>query len=355
MTRKYLASALIICYLLTAVHVTVPRGQTSQRILHQPVTEAQEKQAIIISAEIEGSQAGVLMYIMLRRAGKQDYVSVPMSPVEEGMMQGEIPAKWVTTGGLDYYLRLQDPAGRMLARYPEDGSPVSIIVSSPQPKGEVVQEVPAEESAGTPVGIPPAPAPAVSTQTEPEPEPLTIVHQPMTEAVAQEPLNLEAGLTGPSPGALVYIMYRKTGEKDFHSASMTRDSQGVYSGQIPAKSVTTQGLEYFLRAVDPIGKDLARYPQDDSVVDLMPDPATVPAAVAEQLSVDEQSPPVAPEKPVIVMEEGKKKSGLKTWHWMGLGALAVAGIAVVAMSGGDGNGSDGRKPLSKLPDPPEHP
>jgi hypothetical protein len=245
MARRSLIAGLIVLHLLTIVHVTAPGAQEEWHIRHQEVLSAQPNQPIGIEAELEGRTTGILMYIMARKTGQKDFRSFAMSAAGGALFQGRIPAKWVTTEGLEYYIRLQDPIGRLLARYPEDETFIDVTVSAGEP----------EEMAEEPAAAP----------EEPETTP-----DEMAEAPPGEPE--------------------------------------------PEKTVAET-------------------------------PPRKPAV--------EEEPAVPPEKPEIVMEE--KKGGLKTWHWMGLGALAVVGIAAVAMSGGDDGGGDGRTPANDLPDPPDHP
>jgi hypothetical protein len=284
MTRRLLTAALIVLHVLTIVHVASPRAQEGWLIRHQPVTSAQTEEPIVIRAELEGTTAGVLMYIMARKVGKKDFSSFPMTLSKEHLFEGQIPAKWSTTEGLEYYLRLQDPVGRMLARYPEDESFISIAISTPEPE-EIVS--PPEEVAPEPkpeaepvegeAAVPPSPEPV----TVPAEEPRQEAAAPPQEATPEEPKPAVETPTEPSP------------EKE------------------------------------------------------------VAEAPSLEAAPEEPQPTTPVEKPTIVTEE--KKGGLKTWHWLGLGALAVVGIAAVAMSGGDGNGGDGHRPSASLPDPPDHP
>jgi hypothetical protein len=197
-------------------------------------------------------------------------------------------------------------------------------------------------------------------------EKIGIVYQPIFEAVAGEPLVLRAGLTGPAEGKLVSIMYRKMGQDDFRSSSMNGLGDLAFEGRIPARAVTPEGLEYYLRIVDTVGNELSRYPEDGSFLSVVPSPAEVPEEVAiPEPELTEETPaveapaepapaPVAEEKPAIIMEE-PPKTGLQRWHWMGLGAVALVGIAVVAFSGGGDDGGNGRPTDTKLPDPPDRP
>lgn len=279
MTRRTIVAGLIVLHLLTIAQVTGLYAQEEWVIRHQPVVSAQPDQPIEIAAELEGRTTGVLMYIMTRKAGQKDFRSFAMSATGGSTFEGQIPAKWADTEGLEYYLRLQDPIGRQLARYPEDETFISILISVAE----------AEEMA----------APADESETEPEieqAEEMPVTPPAVPPVIPQE----EEAVEEPEPEAV------------------------------------------------PEEEEAAEAPEPEAIAEeeeIAESPVRQPIA--------EEKPTVPPKKPEIVMEE--KKGGLQTWHWLGLGALAVVGIAAVAMSGGDDDGGDGRTPSSKLPDPPDRP
>jgi len=274
MARRSITAGLIVLHLLTVVHLTGAYAQEEWSIRHQPVISAQPDTPIEIGAELEGRATGVLMYLMARKTGQKDFRSFPMSAAGDDLFEGQIPAKFSTIEGLEYYLRLQDPVGRMLARYPEDETFISIIISAAQP----------EEMASPP------------EETEPEAEP--------------EPEQVEGKEAVPP---VTPPMAPKEEETEAVAAPVPAEEEAVETAALPEEEI----------------------------------------AEAPQPVIGEEEPTVPPEKPDIIMEE--KKGGLQTWHWLGLGALAVVGIAAVAMSGGDDGGGNGRTPSSKLPDPPDHP
>jgi hypothetical protein len=301
MARRTLTAALIVLHLLTFVHLSGLHAQEDWMISHQPVLSAQPDQPISIAADLEGRATGVLMYIMARKADQKDFRSFTMSAVGDGLFEGQIPAKWVTAEGVEYYLRLQDPTGRMLARYPEDETFISIAVSVAQP-----------EETTAPAG-----------EAEPEPE-----SQPQEEEA-------EGEITAPPGMPPVAPMEQAEGEITAPPG-------------MPPTAPMEQAKEIAAPVPEPEAlpeEEVAETPEPEA----MPEPEV---AAPPHKPVVEEEPTVPPEKPEIVMEE--KKGGLQTWHWLGLGALAVVGIAAVAMSGGDDGGNGGRS-STKLPDPPDHP
>jgi len=347
----------MIVFHLCAVLCTVPlQAQEDLKIVHQPVIEAAVQKAISVTAELTGSAAGKLMYIMYRHVGKKNFASTSMENTGDSKFAGEIPYKKVNSEGLEYYVRVLDPVGNQLARYPVDGSYISVTVSPAESAeemnlsgdevavaktvvaGETSKEIPKSEGMTSP-------------QISPKAESRSIVHQPVTESNAEQTISLTAELDGSLAGKMVYIMYRKTGEKDFGSVSMKNVDENAFAGEIPSKKVTPEGLEYYLRVIDPIGNQLARYPADESYIIV----SVIPVKEVQELTLpEEETVTLAEEKPVIVPEK-QKKTGLKKWHWIGIGSLVVVGIAAIAMSGGGGDGRNGGQTYTKLPDPPDRP
>jgi len=364
MTRKTITAAVIVFHLIMVLQISPLHAQDEQkmeppeaetlRIVHEPVTEVTVQQPIGLTAELTGPVDGQLLYIMYRKMGKKNFRSKSMKNLGDNRFSGEIPAKSVTSVGLEYYLRVLDPTGHQLARYPVDESYVSVTVSPVEPVEEVAlpEEKVAEEKPAIVLeemkeDLPEAEE-TVSPQIPDRPEALKIVHEPVTEAPAKQPVVLTAELTGPVAGKLVYIMYRKMGKKDFRSKSMMDLGDNAFSGEIPAKQVTSEGLEYYLRVADPIGNELARQPEDESYVSVI---VVSPVEPVEEVVLPEEK--VEREKPAIVPEE--TKMGLKKWQWIGLGSLVVVGIAAFALSGNGDDGGRGEPPVSKLPDPPDRP
>jgi hypothetical protein len=358
--RKMIATTVIAFYLFSILQAIPAVAQQNLTITHQPIEEASVNEPILLRAVLEGQVSGKIVYIMYRKTGHKDFHSVSMASAADNAYQGEIPAKMVTADGVDYYLRVLDPIGSQLARFPEDDGFISVTTVAPEPAApepsvpEVPPTVPPPPTS-LPVSVGEEETPPTEEVEEIAPpvpdKPLRILHTSVAEGTADQPLELVAELTVDTPGGTVYIMYRKTGQKDFRSQMMAALGDLAFSGEIPGKSVTSAGLEYFLQVVDPIGNQLARYPEAESLVSIL-----VPVLeLIEEAQPVEEVPPVAEERPQIIPET-TKKGGLQTWHWVGLGALAAAGLAAIALSGGDGDGDgNGGPTLEKLPDPPDRP
>ena len=354
--KMVIVLTMIVVHLCAVLHTVPLQAQEELKIVHEPVIEVDVHKAISVTAELTAPAAGKLVYIMYRRVGKKNFESISMKNIGDSKFAGEIPKKKVNSEGLEYYVRVLDPVGNQLARYPVDGSYISVTVSPAESEEEMTlsdEEVVVAETVvvgETSTEIPKSEG-MTSPKISPQPESRSIVHQPVTEGNAKQTISLTAELDGSLAGKIVYIMYRKTEERDFGSISMKNVGENAFAGEIPSKKVTSEGLEYYLRVIDPIGNQLARYPADESYISV----SVIPVKEAEELTLpEEETVTLAEEKPVIVPEK-QKKTGLKKWHWIGIGSLVVVGIAAIAMSGGGGDGGNGGQTYTKLPDPPDRP
>ena len=93
-----------------------------------------------------------------------------------------------------------------------------------------------------------------------------IYHQAPAEAVAQEPLTLEAVIEVTDAGVVsASIYYRPRGQETYQEVPMSSAGGNLYFGAIPAAEITEPGLEYYLVALLDDESVLA-YPVDDPEV-----------------------------------------------------------------------------------------
>ena len=96
-----------------------------------------------------------------------------------------------------------------------------------------------------------------------------IYHQAPTEAVAQEPLTLEAVIEVKDAGVVsASIYYRPRGQATYQETPMSSAGGNIYFGTIIAAEITGPGLEYYLVALLDDESVLA-YPVDDPEVNPM--------------------------------------------------------------------------------------
>ncbi|UCD92287.1 MAG: hypothetical protein JSV43_08755 [Methanobacteriota archaeon] len=104
----------------------------------------------------------------------------------------------------------------------------------------------------------------------------TITHTVITTWIAGTELPISATITDTGlgvEGATLY--YRKTGDTTFQSLSMT-GAVDLYTANIPASAVTTDGVEYYISATD--GTNVATHPATDPITL----PHQIPVTAAEQ-------------------------------------------------------------------------
>lgn len=81
--------------------------------------------------------------------------------------------------------------------------------------------------------------------------PPTILHTPVTGAVVGNAVSIEAEVTDDLSGVTsVTLFYRVTGTSLWSSTAMANTGADFYAASIPAGSVTTKGVDYYIRAID---------------------------------------------------------------------------------------------------------
>jgi len=117
-------------------------------IVHEPVTNGTEGQAVLIEAIITDDVAVAEVTLHYRKIGDPTYSTIPMTLCEGclNVYDGAIPASAVTTAGVEYYISATD--GTNTATHPAtnpDTSPHVISMIEPnQPPSAVVLNAPSE-------------------------------------------------------------------------------------------------------------------------------------------------------------------------------------------------------------------
>ncbi|UCD39227.1 MAG: hypothetical protein JSW54_07055 [Fidelibacterota bacterium] len=115
----------------------------------------------------------------------------------------------------------------------------------------------------------------------------TIYHQMVTEAVAQEPLTLEAVVEVEEVAVVsAGIYYRLMGQTSYLEAPMSSAGGNLYFGTIPAADVTVAGLQYYLIAVLEDESVLA-YPVDDPEINPISVVVQPPVTAVEEAGVSQ--------------------------------------------------------------------
>ena len=110
----------------------------------------------------------------------------------------------------------------------------------------------------------------IATATPTDTIPPVITHTPSTSAPPSMPLTLTADVTDNVAVTDVTLYYRGIGETSYTSAAMTNTTGDRYSATIPALSMTSPGVEYYLAAQDGVSTvtdGRPEYPHQVAVVD----------------------------------------------------------------------------------------
>ncbi|KAA3610959.1 MAG: VWA domain-containing protein [Calditrichaeota bacterium] len=173
---------------------------------------------IVIRAKVTDSSQPFVQSVLCyyRRTGTATYNSMTMIDTGNNIFEATIPGNVVLEPGVDYYIKATD--GQTTSTYPElDPSiyPVQIAVLPNQP-------------------------PLIS-------------HTPVLSGTVGASVSINAVVTDYTNSvAAVKLFYRKYGTLIYTSVAMTL-SGGTYSANIPGSIITTNGVEYYIRAVDDLG------------------------------------------------------------------------------------------------------
>jgi len=196
-------------------------------ITHTPVTTAVAGAPVTISAIVTDNVGVASVKLFYRKHLTSVYTPVAMT-ASGSTYTATIPAASVTTVNVDYYIEAQDT-------------------------------VPITSSDGTSI------APHVITVSATDIIPPVIVHTPVTAAVANNGVTISAIVTDNVGVASVKLYYRKTGTTPYSNLVMTA-SGTTYSATIPASSVTTAGVDYYLEAKDAVPNTTSSPPTPPYVI-----------------------------------------------------------------------------------------
>ena len=191
--------------------VTAPAAPA---ITHTPVGNGQPQgQAVTVTADIT-AQAGLTSTTLhYRPQGGGAFTSVALSNTAGSTYQAQIPGAAVSPPVMEYYLEATDGAGQ----------------TTTQPSGGGVHAF---------------------TVTPSDTSAPSITHVPITNGQpAGQPVTITADVTDVSGVSQVRLHYRVTGGGTYAASTMTA-AGSTYSATIPAGSVTTAGVQYYLSASD---------------------------------------------------------------------------------------------------------
>ncbi len=195
---------------------SIQRTTATQALHNQSWAEGT---SFTIEADIVDNVAPLVQSARLyyRRTGDPNYSSVSMTRQTGNVYRGIVPGSAVRTPGLDYYITATD--------------------------GQTTSSDPRTDPANSPYqfGILPNVAPVIT-------------HTPVTTLTPGSPITITATIvdnTNSLSAARLY--YRKTGQLLYQQVAMTSTGGSNYQAAIPASYVTTDGIDYYIYAVDNFG------------------------------------------------------------------------------------------------------
>ncbi len=192
---------------------------TAPVITHTPVANGQlVGMPVTVAATIVDAGSGIgAASLFYRLAGAPSFQTRTMMALPNDRFSADIPAAAVVAGTLEYYIQAVDgasPANTALSPATAPGTVHSFTVSPVD---------------GT--------APVIS-------------HTPIADGqTANGALTVSANVTDASGVASVTLHHRRQGTPTFTQVTMT-GAGGNYSAAIPAATVQTPGVEYYIQAVD---------------------------------------------------------------------------------------------------------
>lgn len=153
--------------------------------------------------------------------------------------------------------------------------------------------------------------------------PPKVLHEPDTSPVpSDQPYVISATVSDESGVGTVTLFFRQVGSSVFNSVSMKASGNNdLYITEINPDELSPPGLEYYIQAEDAAGNTLLRGFTFEPLI-LTVTEGTGASSYARETTT-----------------KSERESGLSSnkWLWIGLGVLAVGGLA--AAGGGGGGGS----------------
>ena len=189
-------------------------------ITHTPIADGQSPGADVdIVATITDASGLSSAHVFYRIQGFPGYSSVPMSNTSGDIYEGTIPGYAVAEGTMEYYIRAIDAATPTTnTSYDPSTAP-----GTPHTFTITVEDTDAPVISHTPIG------------------------DGQTEGIA---VAVSANIADATGVASATLYYRVTGAGSWSTAAMGNTSGDTWSADIPAGSVTTAGVDYYIYAID---------------------------------------------------------------------------------------------------------
>ena len=185
---------------------------TAPTIIHTAVTSSSAGVAIVINATVTDASSGVDRAVLYyKKVGDASYVSVVMLLAGTNTYTADIPASYVTSAGVQYYIDARDYSANVALSPATGANSVTVVITD---------------------------------TTAP-----VIVHTAVVAGYDGVAFDVSASATDNVAVTSVTLYYKVTGAASYTSVAMSA-AGSTYSATIPAASVTTAGVEYYITAVD---------------------------------------------------------------------------------------------------------
>ena len=185
---------------------------TAPSIIHTAVTSSSAGVAIVINATVTDASSGVDRSVLYyKKVGDASYASVVMLLAGTNTYTADIPASYVTSAGVQYYIDARDYSANVAFSPATGAYSVTVVIT------DTIAPV--------------------------------ITHTAVASSYDGVAISVSAGVTDNVAVASVTLYYKVTGAASYTSVAMSA-AGSTYSATIPAASVTTVGVQYYITAVD---------------------------------------------------------------------------------------------------------
>jgi hypothetical protein len=191
--------------------VTLYLDSVPPSINHAPPTDGVFGEPITITAEITDNVAVKSAILFYRKTGDSEWSNVTMTK-DGDEYSADIPGSFVTMEGIQYYIEAADEVNAV--KYPSLAPPNNFF-----------------------------------NLTILDMEPPEISHNPITNGTENQIITISATITDNVGVTGAFLFYRIMDAANWESIPMTQNVH-VFSADIPASFVTTDGIEYYIWATD---------------------------------------------------------------------------------------------------------
>jgi N-acetylneuraminic acid mutarotase len=250
--------------------VEVKIDTSAPSITHTPVTSGTKGFPITITALVTDEHSGIDQVTLFSKKPAESRYATIIMDADGDTYSYEIPAESVTADGIEYYLKAEDKS-----------SPINVIYFGRE--GETTLE----PASLTDIDI---------SITEDDLTPPSITHIPITQVTLDDTIIIQAAVTDDASGVnQVELSYKKKTDGEYTNLIMTK-SVTMYTAEIPAEAKSSDGIEYYIKAMDNApSPNVAYFGASGQVVEMPNSLTDIDITVIEQ---DLSAPTVSDKLPV---------------------------------------------------------